>query len=96
MREQEREFTGTAKFGHGGDSGEKGGAAEEFGDEKSGVALSHRTIDPHKTASQNAGIAASFSKNSTSVAAHGSLISAHELKIRRFFLIHPSCDSMSI
>ena len=53
-----------------GNEGHEAGAAKEFGDEDSGVALGFGGFDPLQTRSQNTGLAASLSKNAAPVATH--------------------------
>lgn len=63
-------ITGTLGFGDGGDEGEEVAAAEELGEEESGVALGFGGVDPVQARPQYACLAASLSQYSASVAAH--------------------------
>jgi hypothetical protein len=68
--EQGLEQSRALRFGYGGDEGHKTGAAEELSDEDGGVALSFGGFDPLDTWTEDAILAAAFSKDATAIATH--------------------------
>lgn len=64
------ENTGFFGVRYGGDEGHEIAAAEELGDEKSGVALGFWAVNPIQAGPKRAFLTASPSQDSTSVAAH--------------------------
>lgn len=65
-----RDRTWALRFGDGGDEGHEAGAAEEFGDEDGGVALSFGAFDPLEARAEHAPFTAALAENPATVTAH--------------------------
>ncbi|KAG0451148.1 hypothetical protein HPP92_026571 [Vanilla planifolia] len=63
-------FTRSVRIRDGRDEGHEAGAAKELGYEDGGMSLRLRTLDPLQAWPKDTGIAASFTENSATIAAH--------------------------